>query len=34
MVGMFIFLGFCFFWLIGLSLLAEIWLDEEEQRLE
>ncbi|BAY49152.1 hypothetical protein NIES4073_39480 [Kalymmatonema gypsitolerans NIES-4073] len=32
MTGMFWFLGFCFFWLIGLTLLVEIWLDEQEQQ--
>jgi hypothetical protein len=26
-------LVFCFSWLIGFSLLIEIWLDEEEQQL-
>ncbi|GAA6621016.1 hypothetical protein NUACC26_068340 [Scytonema sp. NUACC26] len=32
-MGMVILVGCCFLWLIGLSLLAEIWFFEEEQNL-
>ncbi len=31
MTGMLWFAGFCFLWLIGITLLAEIWFFEEEQ---
>ncbi len=30
-MGIVIFLAFCFLWLIGLTLLAEMWFFEEEQ---
>jgi hypothetical protein len=33
MMGLFWFLVCCFFWLIGLSLLAEIWFSEEEEQI-
>jgi hypothetical protein len=33
MTGIILFLVFCFLWLIGLSLLAEVWFYEEEQEL-
>jgi hypothetical protein len=33
MTGIILFTTFCFLWLIGLTLLAEIWLDEEEEQL-
>jgi hypothetical protein len=32
-MGIVILVGFCFLWLVGLSLLAEIWFFEEEQQL-
>lgn len=33
MTGIFLFSVFCFLWLIGLSLLAEVWFFEEEEQL-
>lgn len=33
MLGIFWLTVFCFVWLMGLSLLAEIWFYEEEQEL-
>lgn len=33
MMGLFWFFVFCFIWLMGFSLLAEIWFYEEEQEL-
>jgi hypothetical protein len=33
MMGAFWLLVFCFIWLMGLSLVAEIWFSEEEEQM-